>query len=152
MYPLNDTHLCLGDLSNHWVRDLSQAPPVGEVFDILIQAMWQGDLDVRLPNAADGDACVRKRLLDACRISDNHPRLIFVNEGTDAPSSCIEHPDGSVSVNLARCVIWRANDEANSSRFQDACLVMSAAKFNDYADIIKVTLTLLFVQRDRFAN
>lgn len=144
MYPLHDKHLCLYDISNLWARDPRQAPPAEEVLNRLFQAMWQGDLDVRLPNAADGDASIRERLLNACLIPDYHPRLRFVDEGTDA--------DGSADVSLARCVIWRADDEPNSSRFEDACLVMSAAKFDDYSDIIKVTLTLLVVQRDRFAN
>jgi hypothetical protein len=152
MYPLSDQTLLLVDLARHWARGLPQPPTADEVLDSLLSAIWRGDLRASLPEVEGLDTDPRRRLLEVCVRFPDHPGLIFLEPGQEAPPALVYRLDGSAEVDPRICVVWPAASEAcTPATFLAAYDTLSHASSNAFSDLVKPLLDLLAVGRDDFA-
>ena len=152
MYPLTVTKLHLLELSEHWARDLPQHPVPDDVLDLLLQAVWRGELQACLPDVVGLDPDPRRRLLEACRLRADHPGLLFVDAAGDAPPAEVPLPDGSVEIDPRLRVVWAIASEGQTpAAFSAACHVLAEARFDAFSDLLKPILASLAIDRADFA-
>jgi hypothetical protein len=151
MYPLTDPVLRLKNIAKHWSRDLPQHPPPDEILDSLIGAMWRGELQIDLLVAEEESLEARRYLLRLLRRSDRHPRLILVNDETDAPQLVTTGEDGMIHVRISKVVIWHADPALQTDlMFDAACATLATAGLADYGPLARSVLPLLLVGRNAF--
>ena len=151
MYPLTKAELRLNDIAAHWQRDLSQRPPLGEIVDELIGAMWRGELRINIPIAEEEGLETRRFLLRLLRRSGGHPRLILVDDETEIPQLVTTGEDGMLHVRVAEVVIWHADPAQQTDlMFEAACATLATARLTDYGPMGQGVLPFLLVTRDAF--
>jgi hypothetical protein len=151
MYPLSDPALYLSDIARHWSREPSSMSET-EILDRLLTAFWLGDLvaAVGATPALEPRAEQLKLLRLAARF-DDHPGLLFIPEGEDAPDVLIDLPGGGSLADPRTRVVWPplvANDHVTltDEAFEQLAHVPLAA----YAPDVRPALELLCVERVEF--
>jgi hypothetical protein len=153
MYPRLEPALALGVIAQDWGRDLPQHPPASEVFSLLVQAIWRGDLRLRPAETDESGSDPRARLLGVLRAHPDHPGLLFVDCASDAPTAMVHLPDGGILADLRVVVIW-PKDPAKwtAEMLTAACAALAEAKLDDYAgEAVAVYLHSEMIDQAAFA-
>jgi hypothetical protein len=99
MYPLSSEELAVGELVEHWRRSIREHPPKEELYTVLLQAYWKGDLQIRPPSTPKTIERVRiLRILHS--YAHNHSQseeieIAFYEHENELPPQSVELPDGS---------------------------------------------------------
>jgi hypothetical protein len=152
MYPLMDRSLGLLKVARHWRRDFPERPPLHEIVDTLLQAVWSGELLVRRNNET---LMERKDLLmmikEAASLGSGHPEIVIYEDTSIIPPEVRTLPDGSVEVDLAKRLhlpaeasLWTPNIIA------DACATLGSCGMSDFNPLMHPALVALRITRDAF--
>lgn len=152
MYPLKEDKLDLLKLSELWARVLEGSPPQQEVVDHLLKAIWRGQLKITL-RETDGREENTKSLLDMMLLIEDHPGVLFITSGETPPPITIEHPDGSLDVDLRKRIFLPEVEFSAESDFWKACFKeISSLTFDAYSPLIKPKLASLSFTKENFRH
>lgn len=101
--------LSIADVARLWAREANAVYEEDEIVDLLVQAVWRGDLIVEPPTGhfpRDGD--YRYSLLKAVAGIDSHPGLLFVRPEEPVAPAVTDLPDGGALVDLRERIAWVA--------------------------------------------
>jgi hypothetical protein len=100
MYPLSAEELAVGELVQHWHRSIPEHPPTKELYSVLLQAYWKGELKIHPPSTSKTIERVRVlRVLHSyvCKYSQSQDlEIAFYEREDELPPETVELPDGSV--------------------------------------------------------
>ena len=154
MYPLHDNHIRLGELANHWSRDMPQHPAEDEIRTLLVTAYWRGELQIR--TADDLNLFKRSELI---KIIEDHERpkgdaaKILIGAAEDElPPKLTNDTDGSISIDLRPRLILPENHPRPASVVERAVETMSNVNWEDYPKTLQAGLACCMVSKDDFAE
>lgn len=151
MDRVNDDVLTLADIAKFWSRAPGSVRTEDEIFCLLIQAVWRGDLKVEVPaghEPRNGD--YRYSLLRALAGVHSHPGLLFVRPGQPVDPVEEKLDDRTTLLDLQKRIIWVAEgDDPDEATAQLAFEKLASAKIDDYdAAVVGPILLSLSVERD----
>jgi len=148
MYPLVETFLSVYQIAVHWRRDLPQHPPLSEVIETLVAAIWGGDLRATL---GAGERSLRDELLGWLLKSSPHPGILI--DDTDVLTPAVSPTaEGGVLVDVRNRINLPCDSTAwTADVIGRAYGVLAKCKFDDYNDTFKTLITFLKIVQSDFA-
>jgi hypothetical protein len=148
MYPLTQQFLSLPEIARHWARDLPQRPPVQEIFQTFLNALWRGELR----EFGSVDHPVRERLLRTLAVSSPHPGILIYDNPEGLPPIACPLPDGGLAVDM-RKRIYLPLDPAmwTLEVISNAFAVLVESKMEDYSEAFSLVLHSVEVSKGDFA-
>jgi hypothetical protein len=151
MDRVTDDVLTLADVAKFWSRAPTSVRTEDEIFCLLVEAVWRGDLTVEVPaghEPRNGD--YRYSLLRAMAGVHRHPGLLFVRPGQ--PVDPVEEmlADGTTLLDLTKRISWVVDgEEPDETTAEAAFEKLASAKIDDYnAAVVNPILLSLSVDRD----
>lgn len=143
--------LSLAEVARFWSRDPHTIFAQAEIADLLIQAIWRGDLAVTSPaghNPRAGE--YRQSLLLAVAGIRTHPGLLFIRPGDDVVPIATDLPDGGTLVDMRDRISWVAvGDEPSEATTQAAFVTLASVELDAYDEAVVGPILLgLPIDRD----
>jgi hypothetical protein len=143
--------LSLAEVARFWSRDPHTIFAQAEIADLLIQAIWRGDLAVTSPaghNPRAGD--YRQSLLLAVAGIRTHPGLLFIRPGDDVRPAETDLPDGGALIDLRERISWTADGvEPSDATTQAAFAKLASVELDAYDEAVVGPILLgLPIDRD----
>jgi hypothetical protein len=147
--------LSLSDIAAYWSREQGTIFTSAEIMNMLVQAVWRGDLIVTRPVGHPpraGD--YRYSLLRAVTGVRTHPGLLFIRPGDMIEPAETELLDGGVLVDLRERIPWVAEgDEPSDAMAQAAFATLATVDLDAYDEaIVGPILQGLPIDRDALST
>ncbi|MHB2168941.1 hypothetical protein [Alsobacter sp. R-9] len=151
MDHVKDTTLCFAEVAEFWAREPNSVYTEAKIVDVLVQAVWRGDLIIEPPTGhvpRDGD--YRYSLLKAVAGIDTHPGLLFVRPGEPVAPAVTDLPDGGALVDLCKRIAWvAAGAEPDKATAEAAFSTLASVTMEAYDAATTVPiLRTLPIERD----
>jgi hypothetical protein len=143
--------LLLAEVAKFWPRGPNAAYAEDEIVEVLLQAVWRGDLVIDPPTGhvpRDGD--YRYSLLRVVAGVRAHPGLLFVRPGDHVGPRIEDQPDGRALYDPRERIAWVADGaEPDETKATAAFAVLAAAGLDAYdPETMVPLLRTLPVERD----
>jgi hypothetical protein len=152
MDRVTDDVLTLADIAKFWSRAPGSVRTEEEIFGLLVQAVWRGNLTIKVPaehEPRNGD--YRYSLLQAMAGVHSHPGVLFVQPCE--PVEPVEEllADGTTLLDLRERIVWVADGEEPDEATAEAAFgTLASVKIDDY-DAAVVGPILMSLSVDRVA-